>query len=187
MPDFKSSLTLNGTEVSLAGHTHPDVDTVPKGTAFPGSPASGDVYFRTDLGMWCYYDGTRWLSSQRYTDSFPFVQNISVNTDVVADMTPAETVHKPYLLRWDVICTVRATNSASNYWRIGLYRAGGTSVVSVNTSLIAANATYQSVSSTSGFSQPYASPTLWYPYAVKVGTPTGLDFWAKVTYQLVIT
>lgn len=34
------------------------------GTSFPGSPATNDRYFRTDLGMEFYYDGTRWLSTQ---------------------------------------------------------------------------------------------------------------------------
>ena len=35
------------------------------GSSLPAQPAYGtDVpFFRTDLGEWCYYDGTRWLSS----------------------------------------------------------------------------------------------------------------------------
>lgn len=34
------------------------------GTSFPGSPATNDRYWRTDLAMEFYYDGTRWLSTQ---------------------------------------------------------------------------------------------------------------------------
>jgi hypothetical protein len=31
------------------------------GTTFPASPASGDVYFRSDLGGWWRYNGTAWV------------------------------------------------------------------------------------------------------------------------------
>lgn len=40
-----------------------------EGTAFPGSPATGDHYYRSDLGMEFRYDGTRWLSSQLFSMS----------------------------------------------------------------------------------------------------------------------
>jgi hypothetical protein len=33
------------------------------GTAFPGSPADNDQFYRTDLDMWFFYNGTRWLST----------------------------------------------------------------------------------------------------------------------------
>lgn len=36
------------------------------GTSFP-TAATGDRYWRTDLGMEFYYDGTRWLSTQVFT------------------------------------------------------------------------------------------------------------------------
>ncbi len=36
------------------------------GTAFPTAPGTGDLYFRTDLGMWFRYDGTRWVCTCRH-------------------------------------------------------------------------------------------------------------------------
>lgn len=39
------------------------------GTSFP-TAAAGDRYFRTDLGMECYYDGTRWLTTQLFRSQF---------------------------------------------------------------------------------------------------------------------
>jgi hypothetical protein len=36
------------------------------GTANPGSAAAGDRFWRTDLGLEAYYDGTRWLSTTLY-------------------------------------------------------------------------------------------------------------------------
>ena len=41
------------------------------GTSFPGSPASGDRFFRSDRAIQYYYDGTRWLSLQLLTMPFP--------------------------------------------------------------------------------------------------------------------
>lgn len=37
---------------------------IASGTSNPGSPSSGDMFFRTDMGLVIYYDGTRWLSTQ---------------------------------------------------------------------------------------------------------------------------
>jgi hypothetical protein len=34
------------------------------GTAFPAGVAAGDRFYRTDLGMEFFYDGTRWLSTE---------------------------------------------------------------------------------------------------------------------------
>jgi hypothetical protein len=37
------------------------------GTSFPGSPAAGDRFTRTDRNIDYFYDGTRWLSTQLHT------------------------------------------------------------------------------------------------------------------------
>lgn len=37
------------------------------GTSFPGSPSSGDVFYRTDRNIEYFYDGTRWLSTATYS------------------------------------------------------------------------------------------------------------------------
>jgi len=37
------------------------------GAAFPGAPAAGQRYFRTDRGIDYFYDGTRWVSIQLFT------------------------------------------------------------------------------------------------------------------------
>jgi hypothetical protein len=39
------------------------------GTSFPGSPTSDDLFYRSDLNMWFFYDGTRWLSTQVFVVS----------------------------------------------------------------------------------------------------------------------
>jgi len=37
------------------------------GTSFPGSPTTGDKFYRTDRNIEYFYDGTRWLSTQIFT------------------------------------------------------------------------------------------------------------------------
>lgn len=37
------------------------------GTSFPGSPTTGDIFWRSDRSIEYFYDGTRWLSTQLFT------------------------------------------------------------------------------------------------------------------------
>jgi len=39
------------------------------GTAFPGSPTSGQFFYRTDRRLEYFYDGTRWLTKQLFLSS----------------------------------------------------------------------------------------------------------------------
>lgn len=49
------------------GRYAPIASVIPSGTAFPGSPSTGDLFRRTDRNIEYFYDGTRWLSTQLYT------------------------------------------------------------------------------------------------------------------------
>ncbi len=52
------------------------------GTSFPGSKATNDRYWRTDLGMGAYWDGTRWLSEKRYRYDCDWKAGLSATTTV---------------------------------------------------------------------------------------------------------
>jgi len=43
---------------------------VPSGTSFPGTPATGDLFYRTDRHIEYFFDGTQWLSRQLFTLPF---------------------------------------------------------------------------------------------------------------------
>lgn len=43
---------------------------ISSGTSFPGSPSANDLFYRTDLHLIFYYDGTRWLSIDLFTSAF---------------------------------------------------------------------------------------------------------------------
>jgi hypothetical protein len=50
------------------------------GSSFPGSPGTGDRFWRSDRATEYYYDGTRWLSTQILFVPFP-------NTDFLLPRT----------------------------------------------------------------------------------------------------
>ena len=64
------------------------------GTSFPAVKATGDRYFRTDLGMEFYYDGTRWLSTQLFT-STSNVETSSGSFYIVLSATQASAMRCP--------------------------------------------------------------------------------------------
>jgi hypothetical protein len=85
------------------------------GTAFPGSPIIGWKMFRTDLGLDCYYDGTRWLTVQEYVASGDTATSISaVNTGFLSYSIPND--YSIYVTTAYGTTIAGATNNGSNYY-----------------------------------------------------------------------
>lgn len=61
------------------------------GTSFPSGAVSGDHYYRTDLDMWFFYDGSRWLSVTLFT-TVVGERDVVANTTGIAASTAA--VHR---------------------------------------------------------------------------------------------
>lgn len=57
-----------GAGIAITVNDGADTITIARrsGTSFPGSPATGDLFYRTDRNIEYYYDGTRWLSVQLF-------------------------------------------------------------------------------------------------------------------------
>jgi hypothetical protein len=92
------------------------------GTSFPGSPATNDRVFRTDLGMEFYFDGTRWLSSQLFSlnnQLGPF-SGSAAYSPMNATMEPAFFLTAPDKMGGSDIWLVRS--------RITFYVIGGTAL-----------------------------------------------------------
>lgn len=104
------TITMPNADVSLTGN----------GTSFPASPPTGSRYFRTDLGMEFYYNGTRWLSTQRITIpisntehvAFPYAASVSV-----AHRATFGNDFDLWLEYWNCTSNVLTTNNGTNYWR----------------------------------------------------------------------
>lgn len=76
-----SGLSLSAGSLTSTGSSTP----IASGTAFPGSPATNDLFFRTDYGLLFYYNGTRWLSLVKGEIRI-------VNTDGLEAFTAASTL-----------------------------------------------------------------------------------------------
>jgi hypothetical protein len=94
------------------------------GTAFPTATA-GDRYWRSDLGLECYYDGTRWLTVDEK------IMGASVNNVLLGGA--ANTVgfpayiplgdHDWWITRAFFMTYVATTNDGTRYWKFGVYKA----------------------------------------------------------------
>lgn len=94
------------------------------GAAFPGSPANGDRFFRTDRDIEYFYDGTRWLSTQLFT----FAANVNGQATTTINWLPvpyqgtyglwierfeASTFLSVTPAEWDVVLSWRNAASAN--------------------------------------------------------------------------
>lgn len=99
------------------------------GTSNPGSPADGDLFHRTDLGLIIRYysSGTTWRCVCPHTISVSnqhLLLPVSATNSVRAPMPQAITA-SIYMTTLDVGMYVTTTNNGSNYWTISY---GATSV-----------------------------------------------------------
>lgn len=95
IPRGKPSIILyNGTDIEHV------TDTSEIGAAFPSSPATDARFFRTDRGIEYYYNGTRWLSVQLFSDTIPEVSNIAF--PYAATVAGAERIVAPYAGTYDL-------------------------------------------------------------------------------------
>jgi hypothetical protein len=60
-----------------------------RGTAFPGSPIADQRFWRTDLDMEFYYDGTRWLSTQLFTKEMRWTHTSLSTAATIVDLLRA--------------------------------------------------------------------------------------------------
>lgn len=120
------------------------------GTSFPGSPAAGDRYYRTDRGIEYYYDGTRWLSTQVFLHPFGSLDNQSATATA---LTGRGVLWGPTYDCWVVNVRfwilVSGTNNGTSYWSFACDKVdtAGTlsSVASGNTSADAGSTQLQKV------------------------------------------
>lgn len=72
----------------------------PSGTAFPGSPTTGQKFFRTNVrgGMLFTYDGTRWLSDELFVNNMPVTANLTSDSTVYAWNLPPD--YSQYWVSW---------------------------------------------------------------------------------------
>lgn len=93
------------------------------GTSFPGSPTTGDRFFRSDRNIDYVYDGTRWLSTQIFPLVFSGTSGGAADTGVYAPI-PWQNVYGIWLVRFEAT-TFR---TAAGEWDVVLNSQTATSV-----------------------------------------------------------
>jgi hypothetical protein len=120
-----------------------------QGTSFPGSPITNQTFFRTDLNVWCEYNGTRWLGP-RQTMTLSFSDNgnpktyTAGNTIVGRFAPPEKGTYWIDNITWRG--RVDTTSSILKFWtlRFGVenFSLGGSAECDVNTSTQTAGANW---------------------------------------------
>ena len=137
-----SSIPISDTDGTLDSWV-----TTAASSDFPVSPSAGDQYFRTDLGLDCYYDGTRWLTKNEYaentfeSDTDGLLYDSTGSTYYVGAGIVLSVTYPVYITRVASIIFVTDTNDGSNYWNLLLYGyqqnyAGGTLFATISTATI---------------------------------------------------
>ena len=172
-----------------------------RGSSFPAQPAYGNnvPFFRTDLGEWYYYDGTRWLSTTPYNLQF-MLNNAMFNPDtpgagvaangeigwVPLDRASADIYIVGF--RWNAL--VYTTNDAGNYW--GIYVNWRTAVAApTQLSMVGTGAATvgQMTLLTDTLNAPLNQSTARYiqAYVMKSGSPGVLFANGEMVYRKIAT
>lgn len=155
------------------------------GTSFP-TAATGDRYWRTDLGEEYYYDGTRWLSTTVSRLALGTFQNIS--TSATVDMSVEAADGDVWLIAMYASFYTVTTLDGSKFWNLELFKydaGSGTSLGSVTNQSGAAN-TYIRKKLTIGALLGTGMDNLNLS-ASKTSTPGNLYGGAHITYRTVAT
>lgn len=167
------------------------------GTSFPGAPQTNQLFFRTDLGWWCYYDGTRWLTV--HETAHPLAISDAANPvtysgagNTITARSPYRGDYSLYVTRVATVTLVATTNNATNYWTYTLRAvvADGSSPTNVhtfNTSGDAAGAQSNHDAAPSVSPPVFASRNYFDIVVTKTLAPGALTFWSTVYYRMIVT
>ena len=93
------------------------------GSSFPSNPSAGDPpWFRTDRGLWYYYDGTRWLTTNEYSTPISFfrgneTESYSASTNSVR-LNLVTSAALLYFTRLEFRPIITSPNDINDYWDV---------------------------------------------------------------------
>jgi hypothetical protein len=190
--DFAQALGTTATPVALLFGTvqlgaGSGINT---GTSFPGSPATNDLYYRTDRGLLYFYDSTRWLTTNVYP--LQFGQQFQSGAFTGAGQTRISmaavwsNTYDMWLIDWRYSSYVATTNNGSNYWTVELRKTDGVSSASISAPTTASDApdTYITHVATIGALLGTANDVLAMDLT-KTSSPGGIYVVGLVSYRLV--
>lgn len=157
------------------------------GVAFPGGPSAGDVFFRTDLGLLCYFDGTRWLTTHEYGVSLPGTLSAVDTTTLIARVRAD---YAPYFTRMAVTTNVATLNNGTNYWSVSLrgYNAAFAAATEIYAFTTAADAVATYVEHDSAASTAVPANNHFFAVSLtKTLAPGSISIYVQPYYRLIVT
>jgi hypothetical protein len=180
-------LTSDGTDASW----QPAAGGVSSGTSFPGSPADGDLYYRTDRDLLYRYrsTGTRWVTATLYHEPAVMQDSIqpwSSSPSAIGRNTIWAGDYDIYLEK--LIATLFGSgNDSSNYWTLTMAKGSTansfTDITSVNNQS-ASDSTWVKKTATIGAVLGSNDATMRFTLT-KTGGPNAVYCAAAFTYRLV--
>lgn len=156
------------------------------GTSNPTGWPNNVPFYRTDLGWWIYYDGTRWLTAYELTADFTPNPSGGAPTTVAPNdllFAPMRTDYSIYIGKVKLMAYVSTTNNGTNFYTARLLTSGGTAIYDISTSASAANTllTFEATHNGVQSGTYYAIRTL-----AKTGAPGAIFLNGTFWYRLVI-
>lgn len=160
------------------------------GTSFP-TAATGDRYWRTDLGMEFYYDGTRWLSTTQYHMYFGKNDTTSISATGTVDANPAFAAQFDIWIE-DFLFTYypAAPNDGTHNWTIAIFSSpvptgGDTTLATFTTAAATDDAWNQSVVAEDALGG--TATARFYLLVTKNSSPGNIRAFCTMTYRRVAT
>lgn len=167
--------------------------SIGEGTAFPTGPSTNQRFYRTDLGGWYYYDGTRWLSVTLYDDTLAIAPSslpLTATTGAALRLAPAAAGANDLWLvdAWASFYAAGGTAlDASNKWVLTFVKQNaGTTFATINIDS-GASSTWRTSGATAIGALLGTSNVQIEVNATKTGTPGNLYVLCRMRYRIVAT
>lgn len=193
--DAQTAIAEVATDAASALTTHADLalHASASGTSMPAQPGYGNnvPFFRTDLGLVFFYNGTRWLSVTLYDDESPpnvLPQPFAATTISHRGAVPQPGIFAVWMETFRAVFFVGAGTAldASNKWVV-VFRSdpAATTLGTLNINS-GASSTYRTLSVAVNAVSPITEFQTRVT-ATKTGTPGDLNIWPRYTYRLIAT
>ena len=141
------------------------------GTSFPGSPLTNDLFYRTDRALLYFYNGTRWLTVNTYSQQYDLTQYGTANIEWPL---PMGNLYDVWSVSLHISGFVGTGAPASNYrtYTMNYYDGvSGAAVGSVNTTGFTASGIWSQASANTGVLVSKTNKIL-YSTVATTGTPS---------------
>ena len=169
-----------------------EIPPINYGSANPSINVTGRPFFRTDLGLWIYYDGTQYLTAESFKSEEWYSKPGAVSASTTDFIGEIRWDHQAYVTRVTMHYFLTGTQDASNYWSITprMYNSPETT----STDLATVKSTALTVGTGSSYSFTVTTHTdasnryLFAMSYIKTGAPGAISqLGATLFYRLIIT